>query len=110
MFNRLYFNPTSDFSLSSPAVQHDTVIVCLQRLVLFPRSAKTGVFVATRACFERGQNVEIKSTRRWRGAQEDVDALCGNTVEFLNTHFLKPSKTSNGKKILIFPGRLPDKV
>lgn len=102
----LYFNSSSDFSLSSPAVQHNTVVVCLQCLVWFPLPAETGVFVANRARFERGQNGEIKSTRRIRGSQMevvvvggawvDVNALCGNTAETPSTHFLEPSKTSSG--------------
>lgn len=99
----LYLNLSSDFSLSSPAVQHNTVIACLQRLVCFPLPAENGVFVATRARFERGQSGEIKSTRRIRGSQmevlvvvvvgereggaawEDVNVLCGNTAETM-TH------------------------
>lgn len=56
------FNPSSDFSLSSPVVQRDTVIVCLQRLVWLLLPAGTGVFAAPSACFERG-------TKRWD--QED---------------------------------------
>lgn len=102
MSKRLYFNPSSDFSLSSPAVQHNTVRVCLQRLVWFPFSAEAGVFVLTCARFKRGQNGKIKSTRRIRGSQREVVGGHGRLfMPFVSTHLLKPSKTLDSD---ILPG------
>lgn len=89
MSKRLYFNPSSDFSLSSPAVQHTTVIVCLRRLVWFPLLAETGgVFLQRVAHILKGDKMvrsraeegsEGLRGRCW-GDTEDVDALCGNTA------------------------------